>query len=226
MPSDQKPLPRQTSRPAASALLKMQARPRLIPSLAALGVFAGLCAGIQGIRAEDPPARQGVKLPFNVYDEKGGVNNHYLPSGWMGNFKGVKMDEGCTANPHGGKTCLRFEYTAPDDWAGVVWQDPANDWGDLPGGWNLTGARKLTFWARGENGGETVTFKFGILAADKKYPDSAGDELDDTRLTADWKQYSIDLSGKDLTRIKTGFAWTVRGQDRPVIFYLDDIRFE
>ena len=71
-----------------------------------------------------------------------------------------------------------------------------------------------------------MTFKFGILGADKKYPDSAGDELDDVKLTADWKEYDIDLAGKDLTRIKTGFVWTVTGQGRPVAFFLDDIRFE
>jgi hypothetical protein len=208
------------------APLNLKAKPRLLRSFAALCLFAGFCAGIQGIRAADPPVTQSVKLPFHVYVEKGAGDNHYIPSGWMGNSKGIKMDEGCTVNPHGGKTCLRFEYTAPDDWAGVVWQDPINDWGDLPGGWNLTGARKLVFWARGENGGETVTFKYGILAADKKYPDTAGDELDDTKLTTDWKEYSLAVSGKDLTRIKTGFAWTVRGQGHPVIFYLGDMRFE
>jgi hypothetical protein len=36
----------------------------------------------------------------------------------------------------------------------------------------------------------------------------------------------IDLEGKDLTRIKTGFVWTLAGQGAPVVFYLDDIRFE
>ena len=226
MPTDPIPLPRPTSRPAASIALDLKAKSRLIRSFAALCLFAAVCAGIQSIRAEDSPARPAVKLPFDVYSEKGAANNHYVPSGWMGNSKSVKMDEGCTTNPHGGKTCLRFEYTGPDDWAGVVWQDPANDWGDLTGGWNLTGARKLVFWARGEHGGETVTFKYGILGAEKKYPDSAWDELDDAKLTTDWKEYSLDLSGKDLTRIKTGFAWTFNGQGHPVIFYLDDIRFE
>ncbi|HXC98258.1 MAG TPA: hypothetical protein VN048_02875 [Verrucomicrobiae bacterium] len=204
----------------------MKAKLWLIPGSAALCVLAGLCVGFQGIRDGAPPARQGLKLPFIIYDEKGDTNNHYTPSGWMGNFEDVKMEEGCSASPHGGKTCLRFEYNCSDDWAGVVWQDPGNDWGDRPGGWNLTGATKLTFWARGENGGETVTFKFGILGTDRKYFDSAGNELDDIKLTTDWKQYSIDLAGKDLTRIKTGFTWTLAGQGRPVIFYLDDIRFE
>lgn len=187
-------------------------------------VFIGLCAGIQTLRAED--ASPAVKLPFTVYDEKGGPNNHYIPSGWMGTTKGIKMDDGCAVNPHAGKTCLKVEYTEPAEWAGVVWQDPVNDWGDQAGGSNLTGAKKLTFWARGEKGGEVVSFKFGILGSDKKYSDTGSGDLTDVKLTKEWKEYSIDLAGKNLTRIKTGFVWTLAGQGAPVAFYIDDIQYE
>jgi hypothetical protein len=171
-------------------------------------------------------ADNAVPLPFTVYAERGSAHNHYIPSGWMGNVKGIKMDEGWAANSPGGKTCCRFEYSEPDGWAGVAWQDYANDWGDLPGGWNLTGAKRLTFWARGENGGERVTFKFGILGSEKKYADSAEGELDNLRLTKKWKRYRIKVTGKDLSRIKTGFAWALNGQGQHVIFYLADIQFE
>lgn len=199
---------------------------QLIRSFAVACVLTGLSFGGSSLSAAETTATNAVKLPFPVYQEKGGANNHYIPSGWMGNAKGVKMDEGCTTNPHGGKTCLRFEYTDPAEWAGVVWQDPANDWGDQPGGWNLTGAKKLKFWARGEKGGETVTFKFGVLGSDKKYPDSASGETEAIKLTKEWKEYSIDLEGKDLTKVKTGFVWSLAGQGAPMVFFLDDIRFE
>jgi hypothetical protein len=201
----------------------MRRNSQLICKVVAGCVFAGLWAGVRAVEA---PYAKAVQLPFIVYDEKGSTNNHYIPSGWMGNTRGIRMDEGCTNRPHAGMTCLRFEYSEAGDWAGVVWQDPVNDWGDQAGGWNLAGAKRLAFWARGENGGETVTFKFGILGSDKKYPDSAGGELDDVKLTKAWKEYSIDLAGKDLSRIKTGFVWVLRGQGQPVTFYLDDIRFE
>ncbi len=36
----------------------------------------------------------------------------------------------------------------------------------------------------------------------------------------------IDVSGRDLSCIKTGLAWIVAGQGKPVVFYLDGIRFE
>ena len=204
----------------------MQYQQQLIRSLAIACLFAGLGAGVQTLLAEGAPTTNSVKLPFTVFDEKGSTNNHYIASGWMGNAKGTKMEDGCTNNPHAGKTCLRVEYSDPGEWAGIVWQDPANDWGDQPGGWNLTGAKKLKFWARGEKGGESVTFKFGILGADKKVPDSAMGELSEVKLTKEWKEYTIDLEGKDLTRIKTGFVWTLAGRGSPVVFSLDDIRFE
>ncbi len=204
----------------------MKTKHQLTRNLVAWCVLAGLCASVQPIRAEDTSAAKAVKLPFTVFDEKGSANNHYIPSGWMGNAKATKLDDGCTTNPHGGKTCLKVEYTATDNWAGIVWQDPANDWGDQAGGWNLTGAKKLKFWARGEKGDEVVSFKFGILGSDKKFSDSAKGEMADIKLTKDWTEYSIDLAGKDLTRIKTGFCWSLAGQSSPAVFYLDDIRFE
>lgn len=204
----------------------MQSQQPLVRSAALAFVLISVGVGLQPLRAEDAPAPKGVKLPFIVFDEKGGTNNHYVASGWMGNTKGIKMDDACPTNPHGGNNCLRVEYSESGEWAGVVWQDPANDWGDQPGGWNLTGAKKLKFWARGEKGGETVTFKFGVLGADKKNSDSATGESGAVKLTKEWKEYSIDLEGKDLTRIKTGFVWTLPGQGAPVVFFLDDIRFE
>lgn len=50
--------------------------------------------------------------------------------------------------------------------------------------------------------------------------------LDKVRLSDDWKQYSIDVSGGDLSRIVTAFAWVVAGQGKPVTFYIDDVRYE
>jgi hypothetical protein len=200
--------------------------PQLIRRVAVGCLIAGLGAGIQAVRAAEATAAKSVKFPFTVYEGKGSTNNHYLASGWMGNAKATTMDEGCTNTPHAGKTCLRCEYSASTDWVGIVWQDPANDWGDQPGGYDLTGARKLTFWARGEKGDELITFKFGILGPDKKFSDSATGESGAVKLTKEWTKYAIELEGKDLTHIKSGFAWTLVGQGQPVAFYLDDIRFE
>jgi hypothetical protein len=164
-----------------------------------------------------------AKLPLVVQGEGKAV---YAPSGWMGNTKGLRLDPASGDMPRRGKTCLRVDYLPADGWAGVAWQSPAGDWGDRPGGRDLTGARRLTFWARGAKGGEVVTFEMGIIGKDKRFSDTARGKLDKVRLTAEWKQYAIDLTGKDLSRVKTGFVFVLAGQGGPVTFYLDDVRYE
>jgi len=174
------------------------------------------------------PARAdgaAATLPFSIYAESAGPQP-FIPSGYMGNVGAIKLTPDCTSNPHQGQTCLEVQYTAPDGWGGVVWQAPANDWGDLPGGFNLTGAKKLTFWARGNKGGEEVNFLYGLIGPDKKYPDSSKGETGKIDLTTDWKEYSIDLTGKNLTQVKSGFAWVLGAQGVPVTFFLDDIQYE
>ena len=181
-----------------------------------------LCLHVKGPAIALKLPGQKVKLPLQIIGDEAPLT--YGASGMMGNSQRIGMDGACTDKPHSGATCLKVSYKAGDGWAGVVWQDPQGDWGDLPGGYDLTGATKLTFWVRGANGGEKVTIGFGLLK-DKKYSDSAGGETVVT-LTTDWKQFTIDLKGKDLSCIKTGFQWTVAGQGKPVVFYLDDVQYE
>ncbi|NBC11007.1 MAG: hypothetical protein GVY24_04625 [Planctomycetes bacterium] len=173
--------------------------------------------------AKGPKGLAG-NLPFVIYgDEKADPN--YAPSGYMGDFDFVKMDENSRINPHTGETCLRVSFEKNSGWGGVVWQHPANDWGDLPGGFDLSDAEQLVFHARGANGGEKVNFGFGTLGADTKFADSAGTTTAIT-LTDEWKQYRIDLEGKDLSRIKTGFLWSAGAQGDNLTFFLDEIRYE
>ena len=174
-----------------------------------------------------PPTVRKASLPLVLYSGSGAAGElPFIPAGFMGNTGAIHMDPASTDNPRGGKTCLKAEYAAKDNWGGVVWQSPANDWGTQPGGWNLTGATKLTFWARGAKGGEKVSFQFGILDRDKQFYDTATGKLDSVSLTPTWTQYTIPLARKDLSRIKTGFVWTAAATGEPVTFYLDSIRYE
>jgi len=177
------------------------------------------------VAAANIVAAAAETLPFAVYtdDQK---DTPWIASGYMGDTGDIAMDPKCTDNPKNGKTCLKVEFKKGSGWGGVAWQNPANDWGDQPGGRDLTGAKKLTFWVRGAKGGEKVSFGVGLIGADKKYPDSAKAEAKDQILTTDWKQITIDLKDKDLKSIKTGFYWTLGGQGDGVTFYLDDIQFE
>ncbi|MGI9519971.1 MAG: glycoside hydrolase family 2 TIM barrel-domain containing protein [Pirellulaceae bacterium] len=174
---------------------------------------------------EESPQGAQAELPFVVYDEPAS-STAFAASGWMGNTGAISLDDGCKDNPHAGEHCLKFGYSSGGNWGGVVWQNPPDDWGDKPGGFDLTGATKLTFWARGAEGGEKMKFGFGLLGRDKTHFDTGKKETDEISLTTEWQQYSIDLTDLDLARIKTGFYWTLAGQGKPLEFYLDDIMFE
>ena len=161
-------------------------------------------------------------LPLDVAPENGTAP--YDPAGYMGNTGAISIAPS-SENPHSGKSSLRVDYKAGDNWGGVVWQNPANDWGDKPGGYNLSGAKKLTFWARGAKGGEVVAFGAGLIGKEKPFPDTAQAKTEVT-LTPAWKEYEIDLKGQDLSRIKSGFYWTLAAKGAPVTFYLDDIKYQ
>jgi len=165
-----------------------------------------------------------VSLPFTVYAD--GMNGSpYVPSGYMGQTTAISMDEASTDRPRSGATCIKATYSNPGGWGGVTWQSPVNDWGDKPGGFELTGASKLSFWARGAAGGEKVKIGFGILGRDAKFYDTAKAEKEFT-LTTDWQSFSFDLTDKNMSCIKTGFYWVVAGQGKPMTFYFDDIVYE
>ena len=176
--------------------------------------------------AVEIPKAKVAKLPLAIYEETPGENAPYVPAGWMGNAKAMKLTPDSTDQPHLGKTCLKFEYREKDGWGGIVWQSPAGDWGDRPGGWDLTGAKRLTFWARGESGGEEVSFQYGLIADNKPFFDTGKGKLDKIKLTKEWKQYTISLDGENLSRIKTGFCCVVAATGSPITFYLDDVGFE
>ncbi len=170
--------------------------------------------------------------PLTVYVDKGARENHYVPSGFMPNGKCITFDDAWGENCHSGKTCIRIKYDvtcsrADQKWAGVYWLNPANNWGQKKGGFNLTGAQKLVFWAKGEKGGEQIQeITVGGITGD--YPDTDTAVIGPIILTNQWQEYTVDLRGKDLSYISGGFSWTSSeevNQDE-CNFYLDDIRYE
>lgn len=176
-------------------------------------------APIQAIAATKP------KLPLVIYADDL-ANAPYTPSGFMGNIAAIEFDPDCTDQPHSGETCLRVSYNAADQWGGVAWQSPANDWdGEQAGGFDLSQASALEFWARGETGAEKVNFLVGLNTTDGVYHDSGKTELSGVQLTTEWKRYRVPLTGLDTGRIKNGFGFSLAGQGRAVTFYLDDVQY-
>lgn len=172
----------------------------------------------------------GFKV-FPVYTDARSPDNHYIPSGYMGDYSDIKIETASFDNPHAGTTCIKITYANTSSngarWAGVTWQNPANNWGDKKGGFDLTGAKKLVFWARGAKGEERIE-EFKIGGVNGLYPDSDIAGIGPVMLTSEWKQYEIDLNGKDLSYISGGFCWSSNIDVNPdgAIFYLDDIKYE
>lgn len=193
-----------------------------------------LCLSILpvALAQEEEGILRGMKIkgfPFYIYHDAWNRLNHYCPSGWMGDYGDIKLDENWKKNPAGGKTCIKITYTAEmkqgAGWAGIYWQNPPNNWGTMKGGYDLTGAKKVFFYARGEKGGELIECKIGGITG--RYPDSAAATSGVIELSKKWKLYSIDLSDLDLSYISGGFCVVFSKQMNPdgCSFYLDEIYY-
>ena len=186
----------------------------------------------KNVKLAEAPKDANAFKPFYIYSDKESAQNHYIPSGFMPDGKCLKFDDYWAESCQEGKSCIKISYDVDcskqgQKWAGIYWLNPANNWGSRKGGFNLTGATKLTFWARGDKGGERIEeVKIGGLTGD--YPDSDTAVIGPIILSPEWKEYSIDLRGKDLSYISGGFAWSTNVDVNPenCIFYFDQIRFE
>ncbi|TBR19957.1 hypothetical protein EPO66_00425 [bacterium] len=198
---------------------------RLVVVVAALFCFSAMALA-QEKAAQAPESKELV-----VYKDKGSKENHYVPSGWMGDYGDLKSNDQSADNPHTGTTCVQFTYTAKKSqgqgWGGVYWQNPANNWGSKKGGFDLTGMTKVTFWARGAKGGEKIQ-KFMVGGIGGTYPDSTKVEMGPVELTDTWKQYTINLVDKDLSYLNGAFGWSTTADLNPegFVIYIDDIKFE
>ena len=187
--------------------------------------------------AYDPTLIKETKItsfPFYVYADSSSLDNHFIPSGWMPATaaRDLKLNVDWKNNPFSGNSCIRVEYknNSGTRWAGIYWQNPANNWGTVPkAGFDLRGATKLTFWVRGEKGGEIINeFKIGGMSSGE-YIDSDSASIGPIKLTKEWKKYTIDLRGRDLSYIIGGFGWATNidvNDPKGIVFYLDEIRYE
>ena len=183
------------------------------------------------------PSQNITRIPaqdestFSVYsidDVK--VESVFLPTGYMGTPGAINVMRFSSNNPHTAPTSMRVQYFPlidNDGWAGVYWQYPNNNWGEQKG-YNLSGHSKLTFFARGEDGGEIATFSVGGIKGRFNDTISTPVSTGSVHLTKEWKQYVIDLRGMDLSQISGGFCVVVTKQENPrgLVIYIDDLYYQ
>jgi hypothetical protein len=160
-----------------------------------------------------------------------------VPAGWMSggtspaDFISLESSSDC----HTDADCLQFVYKVGGGWGGILWWPYDCDWSsvnqatcgiDVLEKGNFDAVDRLTFWARGGQGGEKIEFAVGSDPGG--IPPSPRRALGTITLGATWQQYEIDLNGVDLSDAAALFYWGASDEDNPdgAIFYLDDIQFE
>ncbi|MBU1075704.1 MAG: hypothetical protein KKH98_00330, partial [Spirochaetes bacterium] len=156
---------------------------------------------------EEFRGRKIPQLPFYIFTYRE-HKSYYILSGYMGDVRDLKIMK--IKEKQSGKRCMKVIYKPEfnmqrSGWSGLYWQYPANNWGNSPkGGYDLSGANFLYFYARGTKGEEAIEFKIGGIQG------SYGDSDDITTglilLTKKWTLYKIDLRERNLKNIIGGFG--------------------
>ncbi len=230
--------------------------------VSAIGLFIFVALAFEFAHADVSPTSYLATImdqyhqTFDVYTDNYSAGNHFAARGKM-NSNGDSdfvpaMNENWTKDPHSGCTCIKATLKSNSNkknpnWGGWYFMNgilqgdetaPEENWGDYQdAGVDLTGAKTLTFWAKGAKGGEQVQFfAFGVgrdASTGKKtnpYPDSSSKVSLTVTLTTKWKKYTLSgLNKKDLSYVLGGFGWVASASDnkmKNISFYIDDIRYD
>lgn len=235
-------------------------------------VTAGLSIASRPAAAQSVAARESARASvehlarvmdqfhdrFPVYDDVSSAGNHF--HAWAkipDQHAAVSINGSWTVNPRSGATAIRCEFTnvIGQSFAGFYFLNgvlppnaraPELNFGTVANaGIDLSGATALTFWARGELGGEKIDFFVAGVGRNADngqttapFPDSSaryppltasGAPVGGPKvLGTSWQKFTLDLTGRDLSYVLGGFGWVARAVDNPfgATFYLDDIQFE
>ncbi len=190
--------------------------------------------------ADLPLPRHGT---FAVYTDAAAPDNHFVPSGLMGDMGDVAVNTACPLLPHSGKTCISLTYAAkgleprsphdypgPCRWAGVYFQHPANNagadahWAGV--GFDLSAYSRVEFFARADR---PCLVEFLVAGQTGPYGDSqAFPRKKAFSLGTEYAPYVIELDGTDLSHTIGGFGavLTMDNNKEAVTIYMDDISYK
>ena len=201
------------------------ARVSPILMIASASVIAGsliLALPLSGIDLSIAQTAEAGKLPMEVRDV-------FKLENKMGDAKRgsayIKIEQDFVDPDNHCEFCLRVEYVpGPDGKAGFAYAiDKSLD---------IKDAKRLTFFVKGEKGGEKVRFKAagkdiesyqlgkGLVKSEK-----FAAKTSDITLGTNWKKYEIDLNKADMTKITQafGFDFDRPSNGKPMVFYLKGV---
>ena len=181
-----------------------------------------------------PPAESVVNTPPLVLYREFPFPGPLGPSAWQGDWGDLVVDACWGDHPYSQPEALKLEYTAQsagsafaEGWVGIVWES------QHPEGEDVRLYNQVRFYARGEQGGERVTFFFGgertnlaaclqgeITCVAQTLPPALP-----TTLSQDWQLYTLDVSSLPRGSVVDGLGWVASACQNPdgVTFYLDDV---
>jgi hypothetical protein len=199
---------------------------------------AGMGAAGTGAAGATPPPSP-LALPMTVSD-------HYKPTGGMGDAVvagsvTIGSDGGaCAGAPAAALegACYTITYKpqpiaagANSTWAGFYWQYPDNNWGTMQPLTVASGAKDVSFYAKGMAGGESIEFEAGgiqnTVSAATPYTD--GFSVTQTfKLTTTWTKYTMSMTGMTYAGgVLGGFAWVASVPNtNTVTFFVTGIVWE
>jgi hypothetical protein len=205
---------------------------------AGAGMAGAAGASTGGAGGSTPPSTP-ITLPVTVSD-------HFLPTGGMGDAVvagAVTLatdPAACAGEPAAATkgTCYTVTYhpqpivaPAPSTWAGFYWQYPANNWGAMPPQIIATGAKDISFYAKGMAGNESITFEAGgitnTISTATPYTDSFN-VTQTFKLTTTWTKYTLPMTGLAYGGgVLGGFAWVASAANANAItFFIHGIVWE
>jgi hypothetical protein len=192
--------------------------------------------GAAGTGAAGTGTTAPLTLPLTVSD-------HYAPSGGMGDAAVVGAvtigtdGAACSAAPAAALkgACYTVTYKpqpivapATSTWAGFYWQYPDNNWGTTQPLTVATGAKDVSFYAKGMAGGESIEFEAGGIM-NQTMPFADGFSVNQTiKLTTTWTKYTLSMTGKTYAGGVLGaFAWVAQAPNaNTVTFFVTGIVWE
>ncbi len=118
---------------------------------------------------------------FDVYTDRDAGGNHFIPSAQFPFPVSMLVDDNWKDNPYSGCSCIRIQplLNINVGWTSMMWEEPEGFVSNPTNynGYNLTGATKLSFWARADEPGMGFKALIGFQDVNSEVSDPTNPEV-------------------------------------------------